>query len=485
MSESLFSRVKKKVEGNPELGMGILISIPIFLFILLAWINDNFMILDQSYWIGVISFNCVIFYGIYFAYSRKRIEVSTKIFYYGIGLSLLILFLFQNIAFSGDITVGVIDGARLLWEGQNPYVVEGVRHAIPDIPGEFRLTTYAYLPVDLLTYSLFLGLLSFISAIFMEMEVFFPIRFMLDLLLTTFVRSFKPILEMIDIFNILPELNTTGIVSFLPGFNGMGILLTNLFFMAISSILIYKILECKKQEALLLGLVFFTIMIWNNVCLAQTLFFAGWYFHKKEIGSLTLLFWSLSMLSKYFAGIFIVGYFIQYFHKKEYFTAIKLSLIPILLTFIFLLPFGIIETLKSTVFFYNTEQRILDGSFGGSIFSEIILMFGLEDFTWLFTLIGFTLILIIILQLKDLYERLVIGSLTSLLVLSGMSAQFFPMILFILILSNSVCIFDYQKGITEGEATKIHHEVGQSSSRFSRLREEAVARFLKRIADDQ
>ena len=458
MSESLFSRLKMKVEENPELGIGILISIPIFLFIFLAWINDNFMILDHSYWIGIIAFNCVIFYGIYFVYTKKRIEVSTRILYYGIGLSLLILFLFQNIAFSGDITVGVIDGARLLWDGQNPYVVEGVRHAIPDIPGEFRLTTYPYLPVDLLTYSLFLGLLSFLSAIFMEMELFFPIRFVLDLFLTTFVRVFKPILEMIDIFNVLPELSTTGIVSFLPGFNGMGILLTNLFFLSISSILIYKILDCKKQEAIVLGLVFFTIMIWNNVCLAQTLFFAGWYFHKKEIGSLTLLFWSLSMLSKYFAGIFIVGYLIQYFHKKDYFTTIRLSLIPIVLTIIFFLPFGVIETLNSTVLFYNTEQRILDGSFGGSIFSEIILFFNLEEITWLFTLIGFMCILVIILQIKDLYERLVVGSLTSLLVISGMSAQFFPMILFILILSNNVCIFDYQKGITDSEATKKPHE---------------------------
>jgi len=76
----------------------------------------------------------------------------------------------------------------------------------------------------------------------------------------------------------------------------------------------------------------------------------------------------------------------------------------------------------------------------------------------LFTLIGFMCILVIILQIKDLYERLVVGSLTSLLVISGMSAQFFPMILFILILSNNVCIFDYQKGITDSEATKKPHE---------------------------
>ena len=445
MSENLFSRVKRKIERNPELSIGIVISIPIFLFIALALINNNFMILDQSYWIGILAFNFVIFYGIYFAYARKKIEVSTRILYYGIGLSFLLLFLFRNAAFSGDITLGVIDGARLLWNGENPYVVEGVRHAIPDIPGEFRLTTYAYLPVDLLTYSFFLGLLNFLSALFLEMDLFFPLRFVLDLLLFTFTWIFNPILNFIDVFNIFPELQTTGIASFLPGFNAMGILLTNLFFMIISSILIYKTLDCRKQEALVLGLAFFPMMIWNNVCLAQTLFFAGWYFHKKEIDVLTLIFWSLSMLSKYFAGIFIVGYLIQYLYKKQYIRAIKLSLIPIGLTIIFLLPFGIIETLNSTVFFYNTEQRILDGSFGGSIFSEIILLLSLEEITWLITLVGFAGILVIILKLKDLYERLVIGSLASMLVISGISAQFFPMILFILILSNSVCIFEYQK----------------------------------------
>ena len=109
-----------------------------------------------------------------------------------------------------------------------------------------------------------------------------------------------------------------------------------------------------------------------------------------------------------------------------------------------LLPFGIIETLKSTVFFYSSEERTLDGSLGGSLFSEFAIFTKTVEFIGVYMIIGFAFILVISILIKDLYTRMIISSLLSLLVISGMSAQVFPMIALIFILSNRVILFKSQ-----------------------------------------
>jgi hypothetical protein len=239
--------------------------------------------------------------------------------------------------------------------------------------------------------------------------------------------------------------------SYLPGFTEMGIFITNLILMLISIILIRDILEIRWKQATLLGGLFFLVLIWNNVCLAQTLFIAGWYFHKRKQTNLTVVFWSLSMLSKYFAGIFIVAYVVEYVMKKDYLDALIKTIIAAALSLLVSIPFGIDDVLKSTVFFYNTEERILDGSFGGSIFSELVLFFNLENIIWVFTLFGFFIILIIAFLIKDLYQRLVITSCSALCVITGISAQFLPTITFILIIAGQIIIFQNQRIMFDAE----------------------------------
>jgi hypothetical protein len=221
--------------------------------------------------------------------------------------------------------------------------------------------------------------------------------------------------------------------------------------MCVSIYLLKEILEIKGKQAAVLGTFLFLILIWNNVCLAQTFFIAGWYFHKREQTNLVIFFWSLSMLSKYFAGIFIVAYIIEYLRKQDYLEVVIKSVIAGVLSIIVSLPFGILEVLNSTVFFYNTEERILDGSFGGSIFSEIVLFLQLEDIIWLFTLIGFGVILIIAIFIKDLYQRLVITSCLALFVITGISAQFLSVITLILIIAGQLLLFEGQKEYSHSE----------------------------------
>ncbi len=398
MKPWLSTFLKKSTDYKTEIVVGVSITAPFFVIILVASLKNDFTLFDHTYWVGVIAYNGAALFGVWFTLKKRIIHLNRVLLYYGIGMSLVILFLFREIAFAGDITLGVIDAAQLLWEGKNPYVVEGVRHAQPIPPGTFRLTTYPYLPVDLLTYSFFLG--------------------------------------MMNIFSTL--ITGPNVPDFLPGFNAMGIFLSNFTFMLISIYFIWKILDSDLNFAISLGMFFFIILIWNNICLAQMLFFIGWHFHKKRQKKLTIAFWSLSMLAKYFAGIFIVAYLIEDFLQRDYKTTIINGLIPVFLTLAFLFPFGILETLKSTVFFYNTEERLLDGSFGGSLVSEIVLFLHLESIVWVFVIIGFAVILVICLLMKDLYERLVVSSLLALLVLSGISAQFFPMIMFILIVAERV-----------------------------------------------
>ncbi len=391
-----------------EFLIGILLSIPILLFVLFALIKDDFTILDHSYWVSIIVYNFAICIALWLNHSNRTLDLSPIILIYGLGLSIFLLAIYLEPFFTGDITEGVIAGSKVLWEGENPYLVEKVPHARPDSP-EFRWTTYPYLPVDLLFYTIILGGMSIFSSILQNL--------------------------------LIPDL----LVGILPGFNLTGFLITNLSLMGISIFLIMKILEIKFKYALLLGLVFFIILLWNNICFAQTLFFLGWYFHKRNQPNLTIFCWTMSMLAKYFAGIFIVAYIINYIRKKEYRESMIQTIIPVIMAVFFIVPFGLINVLKSTIFFYNSEQRTLDGSMGGSIVSELVLWLNLENIIWIFTLIGFILILIIAFLISNLYQRLITTSLLALLVISGISAQFFPMILFVFIYSNKINFFPVTK----------------------------------------
>ncbi|MHA2168278.1 MAG: hypothetical protein ACXAB7_00065 [Candidatus Kariarchaeaceae archaeon] len=373
-------------------------------FIGYAWIKGDFNVLDHSYWIGIIAYNIVLAYGIWLTFSKRSLQLSEGILYIGLFFTFLLGFFFRDIIFTGDITQGVIKGAEMFWEGKNPYTVAEVPHAQP-YPLPPRYVTYAYLPVDLLSYAVLLGILNFISSIFTPSEVPW----------------------------------------FLPGFNELGILIINLTLMIVSVYILKTIYELTTKQAALLGSFIFLVLIWNNVCLALTFFIVGLYFHKKNQSTLVIVFWSLSMLSKYFAGIFIVSYLIEYLRKQEYFQVFTKAAITTIISILVSIPFGIMDVLKSTVLFYNTEERILDGSFGGSIVSELVLFFQLEDIVWVFTLTGFLIILIIGLLLHDLLQRLVVMSCLALFVITGISAQFLPMILLILMLAGKILIFEPQQ----------------------------------------
>ena len=374
-------------------------------FIGYAWIKGDFNVLDHSYWVGIIAFNIVLVFCIWLTFSKQPLQLSEGILYIGLFFTFLLTIVFRDIAFTGDITQGVIKGAEMFWEGKNPYTVAEVPHAQPYPPGGFRYVTYAYLPVDLLSYAFLLGFFNFIASLLFPSEIPW----------------------------------------FLPGFNELGLLVVNLSFMLISIIFLKKIYDLSSKQATLLSSVMFTILIWNNVCLALMFFIVGLYFHKNDQSTLTIVSWSLSMLSKYFAGIFIVAYLIEYLRKQEYLEVIIKGAVVAIMSILVSIPFGIYEVLKSTVLFYNTEERILDGSFGGSLVSELVLFLKLEDIVWLFTLTGFMIILVIGLFLSDLFQRLVIMSCLALFVITGISAQFIPMIVLILMASGKILIFEQQE----------------------------------------
>jgi hypothetical protein len=404
MENSRLSSLQRSFrQYKSELYITLFVSAITISFIGYAWIKGDFKVLDHSYWIGIIAYNAVLIFCIWLAFSKKPLQLSEGILYIGLFFTFLISFFFRDIIFTGDITQGVIKGAEMFWEGKNPYTVAEVPHAQP-YPLPPRYVTYAYLPIDLLSYAFLLGLLNFISSLFFPSEVPW----------------------------------------FLPGFNELGILIVNFSLMVISIYLLRQIYDITPKQATLLGSMIFLILIWNNVCLALTFFIAGWYFHKNNQSTLTIVCWSLSMLSKYFAGIFIVAYLIEYLRKEEYFPVIIKGAIVAIMSILVSIPFGILDVLNSTVLFYNTEERILDGSFGGSIVSELVLFLKLEDIVWVFTLTGFIIILIIGLLLNNLYQRLVVMSCLALFVITGISAQFIPMIVLILMLCGKIRIFEHQ-----------------------------------------
>ena len=177
MAESLLSNLQNKMAlYKTELLIILFATIPTSLFIVFAWIKGDFLVLDHSYWIGVIAYNLVLVFGIWVAYTKKTLQLSEGILYVGVAITLILYTAFRGIIFSGDITQGVITGAEMLWEGKNPYVVAEVPHAQPYPPGGFRYETYAYLPVDLLSYAVFLGGLNLISTLIAgsEIPVFLP-----------------------------------------------------------------------------------------------------------------------------------------------------------------------------------------------------------------------------------------------------------------------------------------------------------------------
>lgn len=380
----------------------ILLSGPFTLFFLIGLFIGNLDILDHSYLVSLFSYNGAIILAVLLVFKGFKTKISISLLYFIIIFSIIVLFIWRDIAFAGDITQAVIVGSKMLILGKNPYTVPEVPHA--NGTGGFRNTTYPYLPADLLTYTFLLGIMDTIASV---------IKIVIN-------------------------------IDFLPGFNELGFLISNLIFMLISIFVITKIFDISIKEASLLGMSMFIILLWNNICLCMMFFIIGWYFYKNERNALTALFLSLSMLTKYFTGIFIVAFILEFLLTKRFKEMITYSFIPALLTLIMIFPFGIIETLKSTVFFYSSEDRMLDGSLGGSLFSEIALFTNTVQFIGVYMILGFAFILVISLLIKDLYTRMIISSLLSLLVISGMSAQVFPMIAFIFILSNQIILFENQ-----------------------------------------
>jgi len=414
MSKSIKNLILSFVtEHKYEFLFIILLSGPFTLFFLIGLFVGNLDILDHSYLVSLISYNGAIILAIFLGFKSFKTKISISLLYFIIIFSIIVLFIWRDIAFAGDITQAVIVGSKMLTLGKNPYTVSEVPHA--NGTGGFRNTTYPYLPADLLTYTFLLGFMDAVASV---------IRLVIS-------------------------------IDFLPGFNELGYLIANLIFMVVAIFVIMKIFDISGKDASLLGMSMFIVLLWNNICLCMMFFIIGCYFYKKEKSAFAALFWSLSMLTKYFTGIFIVAFILEFFLSKRFKEMIIYSLIPAILTLILIFPFGIIETLKSTVFFYSSEDRMLDGSLGGSLFSEIALITNTVQYIGIYMIIGFIFILIISLLIKDLYTRMIVSSLLSLLVISGMSAQVFPMIAFVFILSNRIILFESQKNETNNQENVI------------------------------
>ncbi|MHA2094948.1 MAG: hypothetical protein ACW98F_10010 [Candidatus Hodarchaeales archaeon] len=91
MAETLLSNLQNKISlYKTELLIIVFATVPTSLFIVFAWIKGDFLVLDHSYWIGVIAYNLVLVFGIWLAYTKKKLVLSEGILYVGIALTLIL-----------------------------------------------------------------------------------------------------------------------------------------------------------------------------------------------------------------------------------------------------------------------------------------------------------------------------------------------------------------------------------------------------------
>ena len=354
--------------------------------------------------VSAIFYNLFIILVVIFNLLNIKIRLTPLLLYLGLFFMLVFFILYLPGMFAGDVNQVVYTGAQCLWEGKNPYDPNAlyIKHGSPTGAGDLHQGTYPYLPVDLLSYGLVLGL-----------------------------------------FNLISSLLTNGTVPiWLPGFNNLGLALANLIFTLIGCLFTYNLFPEDRFQGPILAFLFMIPFVWSSAPLMILYAIIGFYFYKsshKYKDYLVIIFFTLSALSKYFAAIFLVAIWITYLHEKDWKKIIATPGIPFLGFLIVALPFNIIWVFQETVLFYNSARRYIeDGSLGGTIVAEFAKAFSLIELIGLMTLIGLLIIFVIGIFIKKNTElRIIVMSLLSLLVINSFSLPFLVLSMF------GVILFDY------------------------------------------
>ncbi|MFX1505409.1 MAG: hypothetical protein ACFFDC_04755 [Promethearchaeota archaeon] len=412
-----FSSIDKflsRLKNNPFLSKNwanlffiIIIAIPFSIFFIQGLLY-GFDELEHSavtgLFVSALFYNLFIILLVIFILGNAKLKLSPKLLYLGLFFIVVFFIAYLPAMYGGDVNQVVYTGAQCLWEGKNPYdpVELYIKHGSPSGAGVFHEGTYPYLPVDLISYGFLLGFLNLISSFLVSGEVPF----------------------------------------WLPGFNDLGLTVANLILIVVSAMLTYFLFPEDWFQGPILAFLLMVPFIWSSAPLMMFYAIIGFYFYQSSIKNkdyFVILFFTLSALSKYFAGVFLVAIWITYLYDKDWKKVIAAPGIPFLGFLIVSFPFNISWVFESTVVFYNSERRhIEDGSLGGTIVAEFAKIFDLIEIIGILTLIGLFLIFILGLTIrKDANLRIVVMSLLSLLVINSFALPFLAISIF------AVILFDY------------------------------------------
>ncbi|MFW9991844.1 MAG: hypothetical protein ACFFD4_07270 [Candidatus Odinarchaeota archaeon] len=397
------------------IGWGVVIFL---LYFLDGLIRGDFFHLD-NYYIGLFFYQLILGIGLVLTFTRFRLPVS-KAALYAVTLILALFYIFFSEGlFGGDITLGVIDGARTLFYGGNPYDPNNpcCTHGLDQYQ---HLAPYPYLPVDAVFHGITLGALHIISGMIFGDQIPW----------------------------------------FAPSFNIAGIITVNGSLMILSMFVAYKTFPKASSESFMVGFLVIAPFLWNNVTLSTFLVICGLYFflHKQPVhlqikssqinipsSALSIGFFSLAGLSKYLAAIFIAAILVDFLRNREWKNLIYGTLGPGVIATVMMLPFNIFWVLDATVFFYSSDRRLEDLSMGGTIVSEVAKLLGIVEWVGLLSVVGFVAVGLFALFIRDSKTRLLFVGFASLNVITGFSAQFIPMMFYMLIAFDRVLILDQQK----------------------------------------
>ncbi|MFX0123912.1 MAG: hypothetical protein ACFFAE_09760 [Candidatus Hodarchaeota archaeon] len=411
---SSVDEILSRLKNNPFLKKNwaslffiVIIAIPFSIFFIQGLLY-GFGELEHSavsgLFVSALFYNSFIILLVIFILANIQLRLSPKLLYLGLLFIVVFFILYLPAMYGGDVNQVVYTGAQCLWEGKNPYdpVELYIQHGSPNGAGVFHEGTYPYLPVDLFSYGLLLGFFNLICSFLVSGEV--PV--------------------------------------WLPGFNDLGLTLANLILIAIGCIFTYYLFPEDRFQGPILAFLLMVPFIWSSAPLMMLYAILGFYFHQSSYqykDYLVIIFFTLSALSKYFTGVFLVAIWITYLYEKEWKKVIAAPGIPFLGFIIVAFPFNISWVFESTVVFYNSERRhIEDGSLGGTIVAEFAKIFNLIEIIGILTLIGLLLIFILGLSIKkDTNLRLVVMSLLSLLVINSFALPFLTISVL------AVILFDY------------------------------------------
>ncbi|MFX1515707.1 MAG: hypothetical protein ACFFC6_05315 [Promethearchaeota archaeon] len=410
-----------RLKNNPFLSKNwanlffiLIVAIPFSIFFLQGLLY-GFDELEHSgvtgLFVSALFYNLFIILLVIFILTNTKLRLSPALLYLGLLFILVFFIAYLPAMFGGDVNQVVYTGAQCIWEGKNPYDPNElyIKHGSPTGAGVFHEGTYPYLPVDLLSYSILLGVFNLISSLLVGGDV--PI--------------------------------------WLPGFNDLGLTLANLILVATSGIFLYYLFPEDRFQGPILAVLMMVPFVWSSAPLMMFYATIGFYFYQssyKYKDYMVITFFTLSALSKYFAGVFLVAIWITYLYEKEWKKVIAAPAIPFLGFLIVSLPFNIFWVFESTVLFYNSERRhIEDGSLGGTIVAEFAKAFDLIAIIGILTIIGLLLIFVLGLTIKkNTNLRIVVMSLLSLLVINSFALPFLAISIFAVILFDFALITSSQ-----------------------------------------